>query len=394
MSGFGTFDAARIKRISDEITRQRAARKDYVVTRARLGVTTGDDDTGLSLLVQNGAPEPHVLPIERHALSQLSDVTRTPLRFLDRLTEAGHWDLAATTLSEILTREEAAKKHLVRTLDGKADAFLSDRYRSISNDAVANVAFEELERVGAKVWDLRLSPTEFRLLAAAPHIHGQVTTDRNFKGASRWEGKAGDVINAALTLKNSETGHASFAGLPAILRRICQNFCIHGDGVSTVHLGGRLAEGEQFKSDQTRELEGKALASGLRDVIRTTFDPVKFKATLDAINATTQRDLGEATPTQVVDASVELFGINPGRRDAILEELLQSGDKTQYGLVNAVTAQVNPEHAGDLDDATRSAFEDVGGKILAIGALDWKAFIKRAVAPVEPERELVVARRG
>src|SRR5205085_144229 len=104
---------------------------------------------GFSLTVKGQEP----LALRRHSLQQLCNTLEVPLRYLDRLTGAGHHDLAAEALNDILQREP--KRHLVRTLDGRADAILSDRYRAISNEAVLGIALEEAKRAGAQVWDLR-----------------------------------------------------------------------------------------------------------------------------------------------------------------------------------------------------------------------------------------------
>lgn len=382
----GVFDADRIARIAAETQRRSKVRKDYVAPRSKIGFTL--TDTGApALTIANGST--HTWPIKRTALHQVAGSINMPITFVDRLFAKGHSDLVVATVSELLNREDTTeagkpRKHLVRELDGQVDAFLSDSYRAIPNDAILAVALQAFEEAGAQVWDLRLTDTEFSVLAAAPHISGKVTTDRKFSGMSRWEGKEGDVLNAALKLGNSETGHSRLKAQSAILRRVCQNFNIWADVVAKTHLGRKLSEGEINLSDETRALEDKALISAIKDAIKTTFDPITFKATLDRINQTTTRELGES-PILVVDASIKVFGLDESRKDLILEKLLRSGDKSQYGLTQAITAQVNPENAKTLDDATRNAFEEAGGKVLAMGEREWKAFLANAYAPRKGE---------
>ena len=384
-ANLGVFDAARIQRIAAETQRRTKARRgnDFVIPRTGLAIGLLGEGSGARLAVEFKNGKEHVVPIKRSALQQVAASADVPIRFLDRLLDRGHADLAAATLSEILQREHEtesgrARKHLVRSLDGEVDAFLSDSYRALPNDAILSVALEAFEEAKVQVWDLRITDTDFSVLAAAPHISGKVTTDRKFSGA-RWEGREGDVLNAALRIKNSETGHSRLALSSAILRRVCQNFNVWADVVAKTHLGRRLSEGEIDLSLETKSLEDQALVSGIRDAIKQTFDPREFARTLDKINQTTTRELGEA-PTVVVDAAIKVYGLDEGRRESIIERLLRSGDKSQYGLVQSVTAQVNPENAKDLGDATRSAFEEAGGKLLALGDRDWTSFLKSAYA--------------
>lgn len=388
-ANLGVFDAARIERIALETQRRTQARKgnDFVVARQNLGVTL-DEQSRVALTIKNGVER--TIPLSKEALAQVAESVRVPASYLARLVTAGHADLAAANLSELLVREPETeggkqKRHLVRSLDSEVDAFLSDSYRAIPNDAVLAVALEEFERAGAQVWDLRLTKTDFHVLAVAPHISGKVTTDRKFTGMSRWEGAAGDVLNAGLRATNSETGHRRFTLASAILRRVCQNFNIWADVIAKTHLGKRHEEGEHdFTSLETKSLEDQALVSGLRDAIRATFDPKRFQAVLDRVNETTTRELGEE-PTRVVDAAVRLHGLDEKRREGIIERLLRSGDKSQYGLVQAITATVNPENAKDADDVTRTAFEEAGGKILHLSARGWNDFLREAYRPRKGE---------
>ena len=380
MDILGTFDPARIKSIAAEVLRQARDRKDFAVDRKALRVVAVDKSLTLGIAGQDS-----LLELRRSSLSQLCGTLDVPLRYVDRLTEAGHVDLAAAALNGILGREP--KRHFVRTLDGRADAILSDRFRAIGNDAVLGVALEEAKRAGATIWDLRSSPDAFRFLAVAKHISGEVDTSRAFKARWRWEGKEGDVVNAAITIGNSETGHGSFFASPSILRGICQNFCVWADGVARIHVGRKIEAndaGEVFFSDETKSLDDRTLLSKVRDVIRSTFDPKSFQAKIDALNAATRVVLDK--PVEAVAASIRAFGLPVERQEAILAELLGTGDTTQYGLAQAITAQVNPRNAGEVSDEERSLFEDAGGAILSSDA---RAFSR--ILATAPRKEEVAA---
>lgn len=361
MEVIGRFDAQRIKDIAVEVAGRAKRRRDVVVDRKELAVVQADKELCLRMAGQDT-----LLSFRRESLLQLAETLKVPAAYLNRLTGAGHTDMVARDLTDLLAREP--KRHLVRQLDGQVDAVLSDSYRAISNESVMDIVLAEAKRAGAEIWDFRLTRDEFRILLAAPHVSGAVTLDRTFDRGDgwklRWQGRQGDTVNAAITIGNGETGKTRFSVQPSILRQVCANFCVWSDGVAQVHLGRKLDAGEQFYSKETRDHDDQGLMMKVRDLIRTTFDPVSFKSAIDRMNATTQVNID--APIAAVDASIKAFGLPLERREAILEELLGSGDKTQYGLCQAITAQANPQRVGSLDDAARSAFEDAGGALLGM----------------------------
>lgn len=366
-----TFDRERIRSVAQEVSRRSKAARDFAADRRSLKVV--DVEGGFNLSIDG---QDTLFPIQRQAYMQVAEKLNIPTRYLDRLVEAGHRDMVVSNLQGIIDREQG--RHLVRTLDGQVRAFLSDRYRSLDNQDLLAICLREVKAAGAEVWDLRLTDNEFRFLAVAPQISGQVSIDRTFDPGdgwmSRWAGKEGDTLNAALTVSNSETGHGGLNVRPAILRKVCANFCVWQDGVARVHIGGKIKdEGEIFFSDDTKRQEDKVIWMKVTDVVRSTFTPAVFQKKIEAINATTK--VAVEKPVEAVEAAVKNLGLPSEYRDAILEEFLGSGDKSQWGLVNALTEMANPERP-DLDDSTRNLFEDVGGQVLAMSERQFEALIE------------------
>ncbi len=378
-SHLGSFDPARIQRLTHEVARRAKARRDVIADRSALKLHVLDgalvlEVGGLKPTTPDG-PTSEMFTFRRGSLTQLANVLDVPMKFFDRLDAPDgklredvpqkHLDLFADLANGLLAREHG--RHTVRLLDGQVDAILSDRYRSFRNDDLLIVALTEFQRLGVDVWDMRCTPDEFRVVGVAPHVKGEVSLDRTFDPGdgwlSRWAGKEGDVLNAAITIGNSETGRGSFYADPSILRKVCQNFNVWGDRVTRVHLGAKAeTDGEIFVSDETRRKEDAIVFCKIRDAIRHTFDPKEFQKRLDIINATTRVEVPKAT--EWVDATIGGLGLPEELREAILEEFLSTGDRTQFGLVQAITAQANPENRGDAGDELVSLLEDAGGKLL------------------------------
>lgn len=109
--------------LAAELQRQATAKKDFLAdTRA---LTARAASGGIVLDGINGG-----LEIQPTAHAQLADALAIPRTYYDRLLTASP-DLLAENVNHWLHAEPARK--LVRTLDGKARAFLSDRYRPLDN---------------------------------------------------------------------------------------------------------------------------------------------------------------------------------------------------------------------------------------------------------------------
>ena len=369
----GQFDAERIKKIAAEVQRVSKARADYLADRKAMKVVVADKSLALHVDGHDA-----LYSFRRRSLSQVLGTLDIPQVYADRLEARGHLDMLADDITKLMQREP--KRHLLRTLDGGVDAFLSDRFKSFGNESLMFTALREVKAAGAQVWDMRYSPDEFRLLAVAPHIADKVLLDRTFEGAdgfrARWEGKEGDVLNAAVTISNSETGGAKLNARLSILRLVCMNFCVHADGVARVHLGKRLEaedDGKVIFSEETQKLDEKLVWSQIADVIKSAFNPEKFREIVAKLNKTTQRVIDK--PTQAVDASIKAFALPAEYKEAILEELLGSGDRTQYGLANAINARANPTNGRNITDEVRSRLEDVAGEILEMDDAGFKTLL-------------------
>ena len=391
-AGFGD---ERVARIANELVRRTQARRDYVAPRAKLGVTIAEvqgQAPQLALTVTNGTEQ--VYPFSAPALGQILGSLDFPKKFADRLTDRGHFDLVAGMASEILAREatneRGERKHLVRVLDDYVDGFVSDSFKAIDNQNILTVCLEEAEKLGCEVWDLKLGQTVFEVDLIAPGLRARVENLLPKSGdAHGWAKNLDkDWHNAAVKIGNSENGHGRFFGDLGLWREACRNLAITSRAMKRVHLGAKLAEGEIDWSDETKTLEAEVISSKIRDTIKVAFDPIRFKALIDSVSATTARTIGEASAVEVVDATIKLHKIDETRRDAILERFLSAGlGKTQFALAQAVTATVNPENAGESSDEERSALEVAGGKLLSLGNAQWQSFLKAAITPKDESVE-------
>ena len=113
--------------LATDLQRRATAKVDYLADTREVGFVAA---TGKAALVVNhqGYETTAV------ANDQIAERTGIPIKYFDRMLEN------APALLEANVRHwfaEQPERRMVRTLDGKARAFLSDRYRRIDNEEVA-----------------------------------------------------------------------------------------------------------------------------------------------------------------------------------------------------------------------------------------------------------------
>jgi hypothetical protein len=405
----GHFDASAIAGVVGRIERMKRGRRDYLYPAPRLSMRGGR--LVLSGKVFRVAPDGgldggicftewadaeaaadacggRVVPEEAGAIGlnataegQLADKLGVPMKFVKHLKEGKHGDLLDHNVTTLLARDK--RRFFVRTLAGDggtfARAFLGDGYRVMDNADLFFAAAEEFERLGVSVQKARLwgDGDHFELFAFAPHIAGQVRLDRPFDPGdgwlSRWKGGEGDAQNAGIRISNSETGDGGLRVRPCVLTRVCQNYCIWGTTVSQIHLGRRREEEGLVLAEDTLALEARLTWSKVRDAIRTAFDVGRFREYIARMNDATTQTVPD--PERAVGNVVREFSITEDRKASILSRLLGFGDRSRYGLVQAVTYAA---HEADRLDrpAEASVLEEAGGKLLEMADTQFAALVR------------------
>lgn len=400
------FDKAKIAGLLAEVKRRKAAARDYVFQLGKLSFT---DEGKLSFLHTDkgfavndrtftdwkdaeqyidtaretkelGADDwkidvvegPPALPLSGTALSQVLGKLNIPGRFHSYLMGEQYGDVAGNLVRELIEKDPT-RRVLVRTLDGRCRAVLSDRYKILDNGDLFFAAFEKFEQVGAEMWHARLWDDGMDLFGVRKDVSAEVTTDRTFDPGdgwqSRWHGEAGDVHNPAVRLTNSETGEGGLRVNLAILRKVCCNFNVWTDGVSQVHLGKLLGNSEgMLESDETRKSEGAYIWNKVKDAIDTAFDPVAFQKLIDRLNNATKQVLTD--PEKAIGNVVAEYSISDDRKKAIERALILSGDKTRFGLIQAVT-----ESAHTAEPSTAHRLDEIGGELTSMADSKFESLV-------------------
>jgi hypothetical protein len=240
-------------------------------------------------------------------------------------------------------------RHTVRTLDGTARAFLSDRYRRIDNYEIANTVLPIVnEMPDARVESCEITDSKLYLKIVNPRLQADVVP--------------GDTVQAGIIISNSEVGLGSVSVMPLIFRLVCSNGMVVNDAGNRRYHVGRASEIDwEIYSDSTLELDDKAFMAKFSDTVRTAVDTAKFAVIVDKIRESVNAKI-TARPSQIVEITAKNYGFNQTEQDDILQHLIQGNDLSLWGLGNAVTRA-----AQDVESYDRStAMESVGYQIITM----------------------------
>ncbi len=252
------------------------------------------------------------------------------------------------------------EQRMVRTLDGKARAFLSDRYQRIDNFEIASAALPALPALmdtQARVESTQITESKLYIKAVMPKIEGEV--------------RKGDVVQAGVVISNSEVGQGSVMIQPMIYRLVCKNGAILADSkFSARHVGGKMGGTEDIAhllSNEALMADDRAIMLKVRDVIRASFDEAVFQQRISLMKDAA-RDKIEGDVVEAVQLLAKRHSLNDSESGGILRQLIEGADLTRYGLHNAVT-----RHAQDVVSYDRATeLETLGGTILNLNPGEWR----------------------
>jgi hypothetical protein len=288
--------------------------------------------------------------------------------------------LLAVNVNSWLQRS-GERRFMVRTLGGRARAFLSEWYRALDNVDLFYQAIDVVQRVGAEI--VRADLTEERFYLQALHQGWQEVLEPSHVGGERFDvrrdaappGDLGghyrrgdDILVPGVIVSNSEVGLGSLRAELLVFSVVCDNRLVGETGIAEVHVGSRKGDGLIDWSTETLSLEAKATWSKVRDVIEAGFDRERFQKMVARLRGAQEEKIDE--PVKAVDAVVERFGWSDADREAILNEFVAptrevDPGRNLYGLVQAVTARGK---AFDDEYDRRIEYERAGNVILELGA--------------------------
>ena len=355
--------------LAAELERQNSSKRDFAVRTGAVNMEVVDldaiaDETEKRQDLQLAMPDSGVDPqrIGKIAHQQIGAYTKIPKPYYDRMRDEAPELLAENVNHWMHGKNE---QRMMRTLDGRARAWLSTRYRPLDNYDLACAVIPALLGAGAEVCSSEVTESRLYIKATTAQITAEV--------------KPGDVIQAGVIISNSEVGQGSLQVAPFSLRLICTNGMTHADyGKRKAHLGkqfvGDVELATEWMKDDTRRVSDAAFFGQVRDLVHGWFDGKRFEEVVVSKMREASANTIEADPVKVVEISQKRFGFSDHERGGVLNALVQGADMTQWGLANAITRMSTD--VGDYDRATE--IEGIGGQVIELPKNQWETILAEA----------------
>ena len=354
-----------IVELAQELQRRADAKLDYVAPTKKIHMLPETDLEGVTAqkLILEGVGQDSRYDMTQHTHRQLGTWAGVPAKYYDKMRiEAPN--LLAGNINHWL--KTSTDNRMIRTLDGDARAFLSDRYRRIDNEDVAEQVLPILLDSGnfSEIVSTEVTDSKLYIKALFPKIQNEISV--------------GDEVQAGVIISNSEIGMGSLLIQPLVYRLVCSNGMISNDNkLSRYHVGRKVAgDGDnafEIFRDETIAADDQALMMKIRDIVAACSNPDVFNAIVEKMRAA-KGGPQVAKPVEAVQVLSKSMGLNDTEQDSVLEQLIRGQDYSRFGMLNAVTATANTHPS--YDRATE--LEAMGGRILDLSRKDWEVIAEAA----------------
>lgn len=353
--------------LATEIRRQADTKVDYVADTRRISIENiiaGESQWPMLAVETEGT-----FAINDLAHRQIGDRVKIPAKYYDRMRQEAP-ELLASNVNHWFN--EAPEKRMLRTLDGKLRAFLSDRYRPLDNYDLAEAVIPTLAASGANIHSCEITETRMYIKAVIESVQREVPKP---EGTSGYGYTHNLIINPGIVISNSEVGHGALAIQPAIHHLACTNMAVWAKSALRKHHVGRSTGGDddneivQYFTDATRQLTDAALWSQVRDLTTAALQGDLFEDIVKQLQAARGDIIN--SPIDTVERLAERQRFTDGEHQGVLSYLVHGGDLSRYGLMNAVT-----RFSQDVESYDRATqLEQLGGEVITLSRNDWGALV-------------------
>ena len=350
-----------LNELAAALAKQQETKVDYVVDTRRMSFTYANDrfdqPSEHMLMFDQEGGEVDGGALTEHAHNQIAQRLAIPKKYYDRMRSDAPTLLTSNVEHWFHVEPE---RRMIRMLEGKVRAFVSDRYRRLDN------------------WDL-MERSIIPVLSETPGLHFQVASltpdlmhiNALLPGLSA-EIAVGDVVQAGVAIRNSEVGKGSLSVAPRVWRLSCLNgLLVDALALRTYHVG-RKADEEAYElfADDTLAADDAAYFLKCRDMVRSSLTEASFLTIVEKLRETADPVNRVSDPVATTERLADKHGLSDEEGKSVLRHLIEGGDLTQWGLVNAVTAA-----AKDADTFDRQRdMEALGGVVgFDMSRTEWAA---------------------
>lgn len=284
--------------------------------------------------------------LTHYAHRRLGGELNIPYQYYDRMAQFP--ELLKFNIEYWIKKNKTKEVRLIRTLDSKVRAILSDKYRRLDNYQLFNKVMPFLMEAGATIESCEVTPNRLYIKAVLHRVQGEI--------------KVGEPVSMGVIIQNSEIGECSLSVKPFLMFLACTNGMVV-DKLATrkYHVQravrGDFSSGFTF-SNETLTLEDEVFWRKTKEVVKQTLSETTLNNCLEMIKGSTEVKIED--PMKAVEVLQKTEGVTEEESNNIIKHLAEGGDLTAWGLGNAVTRT-----AQDLESYDRAThFEMLGFKIM------------------------------
>ena len=215
--------------MAQEIQRQNDLKADYMLDTRSLRLEPFGGGLYLNAYDQSGDDAVEPLEVNAIAHRQIGTHLKIPAAYYDKMLEE-YPELLAQNVNAWFQREPAVR--MVRTIDGTARAFLSNRYRRIDNLDIAGIVLPVLQEMeGMHFESCQLTDSRMYIKVVNTRLEAEVVP--------------GDIVQSGIIISNSEVGLGSVSIQPLVYRLVCSNGMVVNDAQTRRNHVGRVNEASE-----------------------------------------------------------------------------------------------------------------------------------------------------
>jgi len=330
-----------IKQMLKQINNDVKFKKDYIITLNALQINESNT-TYPNLQITDSADQYN---LNDHSLNNLCNKLEIGTRYISKCLPVSQ-SLVTHNLNFWINNTKS-RELMLRTVEGhdinRVRAIMTNRYKRIDNDVVANATLTKLMDMGAELKYSHYDGDNLNITAVLPKLEGEVVE--------------GDFVQGGITITNSEIGQGSLVVKPFIYRLVCTNGMVAPEYLNQFyakHVGKMII-------DIDNDDQWKTIVSKMEQQLELVANPELFEENLNKLKQATEQKIN----SHQIEVLAKNHGLSDVERAGVFERLNHYvGDTfvtSKYDVANAITNIANDEEKSD----DRARFlQELGGLVI------------------------------
>jgi len=330
-----------IKQMLKQINNDVKFKKDYIVDLNSLDVNRNDTSVYPDLHSGSGGSRSIGFQMNDNSLNHLCNRLEIGTRYISKCLPVSQ-ALVNDNLN-FWIKNNKNKNLMLRTKKDTVRAIMSDRYKRIDSDVVANATLNKLMDMGAELKYSHYDGDNLNITAVLPKLEGEVVE--------------GDFVQGGITITNSEIGQGSLVVKPFIYRLVCTNGMVAPEYLNQFyakHVGKMII-------DIDNDDQWKTIVSKMEQQLELVANPELFEENLNRLKQATEQKIN----SHQIEVLAKNHGLSDEERAGVFERLNHYVGETfvtsKYDVANAITNIANDEEKSD----DRARFlQELGGLVI------------------------------